>query len=316
MKVLHVGTFTCPNAESISQALEAEGVSVTRVEESSVSADDVVSMARGHDWLLCEEGRLKNDHWSSKDGKNHIEGYFQKVIDEAGVPIVSWLTNIFMGVEPREIEVKHNPIFQADVVFSTDGGHEEAFKAAGVVHVPLRQGIDVREAYIANGDYPTRAQIGFIGSVYDNIWPYRKKLVDWLAATYGDKFEHFGQDGKIRHDELNRLCATLKIVVGDSVRSPRYWSNRIYEITGRGGFIIHPMTEGLDEEFTPYEHFIPYEYGDFKGLKEKIDYFLTHDAEREKIRLAGFEHCKTNHTYGHRVREMLKVLRERGIIKT
>jgi spore maturation protein CgeB len=75
------------------------------------------------------------------------------------------------------------------------------------------------------------------------------------------------------------------------------------------------MTEGLDEEFTPYEHFIPYEYGDFKGLKEKIDYFLTHDAEREKIRLAGFEHCKANHTYGHRVREMLKVLRDRGIIE-
>lgn len=314
MKVLHVGTFTCPNAEYISQALEAEGVSVTRVEESSVTAADVVSMAKDHDWLLCEEGRLKGDHWSSKDGKNHIEGYFQKVIDEAGIPIVAWLTNIFMGVEPREIEVRHNPVFQADVVFSTDGGHEQAFKDAGVAHVPLRQGIDVLEAYIANGDYPTKAQIGFIGSVYENIWPYRKKLVDWLSATYGDKFEHFGQDGKIRHDELNRLCATLKIVVGDSVRSPRYWSNRIYEITGRGGFIIHPMTEGLDEEFTPYVHFVPYEYGDFKGLKEKIDHFLSHDAEREKIRLAGHEHCKAKHTYGHRVKEMLKVLKERGII--
>lgn len=315
MKILHVGTFTsCPNAEWISLALEAEGHNVTRVEESSVSADEVIALSGGHDWILCEEGRLKHDHWSTKDGRNHIEGYFQKVLDNVNIPVVSWLTNIFMGILPtREQEVKHNPIFKADIVFSTDGGHQKEFEAAGVKHVLLRQGIHEPEAYLASG-FDTKAEIGFIGSVYAHIWPYRKQLVEWLAKTYGERFEHFGQDGSIRHDALNKLCGTLKIVVGDSVKSPGYWSNRIYEITGRGGFIIHPMTDGLAEEFTPYKHFIPYKFGDFASLKLIIDYYLSHPREREEIRLAGFEHCRTAHTYQIRVKEMLKVLKERGIV--
>ena len=209
-----------------------------------------------------------------------------------------------MGVEGREEEIKTNPIFKADIVFSTDGGHQKDFEALGVNHVLLRQGIYSPEAYLGKANYPTSAEIGFIGSTYSHIWPYRDQLIKFLAHTYGTRFEHFGIRGEIRHDPLNRLLATLKIVVGDSVKSPYYWSNRIYEVLGRGGFLIHPITEGLDEEFIPYKHFIPYTFGDFEGLKEIINYYLIHDSARDKIRIAGHQFCKKNYTYLERCKTL------------
>ena len=319
MKVLIVGTFgryhgVCPNHEYIAETFEALGHQVVKLNESDCSADDVIKASQGCDIMLVEEGRLYGDHSSTKDGKNIIIGLFQRVMDEVKIPIISWLTNLFYNIGPREVELQTNPIFKAKIVFSTDGGHQKEFEAQGINHVLLRQGIHEPEAYLGKPIYPTTADIVFIGSIYENIWGYRKVLKDFLVKTYGDKFEHLGNSGEIRHDDLNNLLATTKVVVGDSVKSDYYASNRIFEMMGRGGFLVFPMSKGLEEQYIPYKHFLPYQYGDFAGLKEIIDYYLVHTEEREKIRMAGFLHTKKYHTYLHRVSMMLRILEKQGII--
>lgn len=321
MKILYLGNYAnrdsslgyAPNAWWIQKTLEELGHEVTGINEKDVEAQELLALLPAYDLLLTEEARLKGDHVSTEEGENIIRGLFQEVVDKSQIPIICWLSNIFMGIDQREIEIETNPIFKADIVFSTDGGHQKEFQEKGVNHHCLRMGIYEPEAVLGEPIYSTKAEIVFVGSLYEHIWPYRKQLVDWLQATYGDRFLHVGQRGEVRHQELNNLLATVKIVVGDSVYSPGYWSNRVYEMIGRGGFLIHPMIEGLEKEFEPYKHFIPYNYGDFDGLKQKIDYFLSHDEEREAIKLAGFEHCKKHHTYRQRVEEMLRVLKEEGI---
>ena len=308
----------CPNYMWISKSFEELGHEIDVYNEADLIPRQVVALSKSkdYDFILTEEARLAGDfkHDEERD-KDILQKLFKDVMINVKMPIVAWLTNIFFSVYRREIQVKTNPIFKSDVVFTTDGGHDKEFKEAGVNHRLLRQGIYEPEAYISEEKYPTEAQIGFIGAVYENIWPYRKELVDFLTNEYRSKFHHFGERGDIRHDPLNRLVSTLKIVVGDSVESPKYWSNRIYEMLGRGAFLIHPMIEGLDKEFTPYKHFIPYKYGDFKGLKEKIDYFLKNKKERDEIRQAGLEHCKKHHTYKIRVAQLIKTLEDEDIIK-
>ena len=212
---------------------------------------------------------------------------------------VSWLFDLYHDL-PREMgcqrSAKDSP-FYADRVFMSDGGE------VGIQKETIRQGIHEPEAVLgkANVDH----DVVFIGS---DTYFGRHKMIEFLKETYGDRFAHYGMGGKpeVRGLELNNLLAGSKVVVGDSVHSPNYWSNRIYEVIGRGGFLLHPKVEGLDEEFEPYKHYIPFERGNFEQIKEIVDYYISHDKEREKIRLAGFDFCKTNYKYQDRCLTLLQ----------
>ena len=155
----------------------------------------------------------------------------------------------------------------------------------------------------------------FVGSKrYHSEWQYRTKLVGWLERKYGDRFEHYGNGGikNVRGIDLNKLYWSTKVVVGDTLclnfNYPGYWSDRIYETLGRGGFLIHPYIPGIEKEFVDKKHVVFYEYGNFQQLKELIDYYLINDEEREAIRKAGHELVKNNYTYSNRWQTILKEL--------
>jgi len=52
-----------------------------------------------------------------------------------------------------------------------------------------------------------------------------------------------------------------------------------------------------------------YEYGDFLGLKNRIDFYLSHDAEREALRMAGHERTKRDHTYTQRLQTIIETVK-------
>ena len=113
---------------------------------------------------------------------------------------------------------------------------------------------------------------------------------------------------EVRGDALNALYASVGVVVGDSLPSPLYWSNRLYETLGRGGFLIFTEIEGLNEEYEPYKHFIPFKFYGFQSLGEKIEHFLKHPEEREKISNAAMEHTKKHHTLLNRCQQFLDIV--------
>lgn len=173
----------------------------------------------------------------------------------------------------------------------------------------LKPGVIERDCRIVQSDrekFPH--DIVFTGSRgYHPEYQFRPELVDWLRKTYGDRFGHYGNDGirVVRMDELNTLLASAKIVVGDSCFGgrPNYVSDRYYETRGRGGFLIHPRTEGIDSHGVGH-----YDKANFNSLQHVIDYFLKHEAEREERRQEGFEYVKNNETYTHRAQEIINVV--------
>jgi spore maturation protein CgeB len=54
------------------------------------------------------------------------------------------------------------------------------------------------------------------------------------------------------------------------------------------------------------KYFQTYDFNNFKQLKDLIDYYLTNPEEAEKIRKAGFDHVRKNHTYKNRWKHILK----------
>lgn len=78
---------------------------------------------------------------------------------------------------------------------------------------------------------------------------------------------------------------------------------RAFDICGAGGFLLTNYQTDFMDCYIPGEDFVYYESKE--DLLSKIDYYLKHDDERTAIARNGFERTAANHTYRHRIEEML-----------
>ncbi len=81
---------------------------------------------------------------------------------------------------------------------------------------------------------------------------------------------------------------------------------RAFDIMGSGGFLLSNFQADFLDDFVPGEDFVYYESKE--DLLQKIDYYLTHEKERQDIADNGHHKTAAGHTYRHRVREMLSAL--------
>lgn len=78
---------------------------------------------------------------------------------------------------------------------------------------------------------------------------------------------------------------------------------RAMDIMGCGGFLLTNYQEDFLEFFEPDVDFVY--YSDNADLLRKVEYYTTHDEERQAIARNGYEKVKAAHTYGHRVKTIL-----------
>lgn len=281
MKIALIGKFEkMYDEEYIAKSFEMLGHNVIRYEHNIPNIYEAVNF-RGADVVIFTK-------W------NYIRGMFN-------VPSVCWVFDLYWGY-PREELIKDAPFFKADHVFTTDGGHEDKWKELGINHKCVRQGIYSKECYILEPDNPDG--IVFVGS--DNhLYPDRTKMIRRLEEDYKD-VKWYGRKSPdfIRGDKLNVLYSKTKIVVGDSVYSPHYWSNRVVETLGRGGFLIHRDVPGLKEE---YPYLVTYD-GTYDDLKKKIDYYLSHEDERREVVKKNFEWVRDNYTCEKQCQKLLNYI--------
>lgn len=270
-------------------------------------------------------------------------------IKKLNIPTASYHLDLYVGLSRKYLHkgksidevLQTDPFWRTDFVFTPDGdpNSAEVFKRNGVNHHYIKPGVFKPECYmvipealknIITDEPDLKFEVVFVGGgdtpggphAYGHPeWNYRNELIQWLRDTYGQRFTKFGHPQEtIRNEALNQLYADTKVVVGDSVcldfNHTYYWSDRVYETIGRGGFLIHPYIKGLEEEFTDGETIVFYQYGDFDELKEKIDYYREHDEERERIRKAGHEFVKNNATYHDRLKRALEIINDAAVVPT
>lgn len=247
-------------------------------------------------------------------GSITLDELWQKLADK-GIVTASFHLDIWRGLA-REPDVGTHPFWHTKYVFSADGGSNDWYKEKGINHFWLPPGVVERDCYYADPADQYLYDVVFVGSRnYHPEWSYRPQLIDWLYNTYGNRFAHYGNDGLgvVRQNDLNRLYRSAKVVVGDSYNPgphfthPNYWSDRVTETMGRGGFLIHPDVEGLTDL---YPDLITYRYGEFAELKRLIDYYLEDYVNREHLRLKNHVHVKENHTYSNRMQQLLDTIEE------
>ena len=74
------------------------------------------------------------------------------------------------------------------------------------------------------------------------------------------------------------------------------------DVAAVGGFLLTDWKEGLKEITSVHEQL---SYRTIDELKNKIDYYLTHDAERLEIAAQLHHDVKQKRTYDHAVEVML-----------
>lgn len=305
MNIVYIGSFRRPydTEKYVKEALEELGHKVTSIEESNLTFNSTPA-------IVLDLKSVKTDLvlFSKCKPTGRVKELIE-ALKNCNIKTAVWLFDLYFNLlGHRYTLVQHRDApFNCDYVFSTDGGHNKDFKEYGINHITLRQGIYEPEAILYNK--PKTQDLVFVGG---DSFGTRRKMLEMLNETYGDRFKWYGQfvTNQARNLPLNEIYASCKIVVGDSQPSPNYWSNRVYETIGRGGFLLHPMVEGLDKEFIIGKHLVTYEYGNHKDLLDKIEYYLEHEEEREKIRKVGFEYCKKHYTYKKRCEEMIKYINE------
>ena len=304
-RVLYIGNFAPPfsTENHVAASLRELGVQVVQAQENALSVEALDRMARDVDLLLYTKT------WGLR-GPGAL-----RWITDLPIPTVSYHLDLYAGL-PRGRDLRNDPFWRTTHVFTPDGGSEDFFRAQGIRHHYLRAGVYGAECHLAEPDPGRAADVCFVGSSeYHPEWPYRRRLLDFLRETYGRRFvKHGSPESCVRGEDLNRLYASVKVVVGDSLclgfDHPYYWSDRIYETLGRGGFLIHPYIFGLEQELVDREHVVYYPFGDLGALRRLIDHYLVHDDEREAIRKRGHAAVKASCTYVHRARQMLGVLAE------
>lgn len=290
LKILYVGDFSenWTSESYIARSFEALGHYVKKIQETSISDDNIIrDSKKDYDFLLYAKFRIKGDQ--------------EYVLKNINIPKICWFFDIYPET-PREKRLNQPWIRMADYFFTTDNGHQNFYKEEGIKHECIRQGIYHGEAVDGVFNEKLKTKIFFAGA--QNHWfKPRQEFVNFLQRTYYKDFKWPRKT--IRQKRLNDAIASAEIVVGHNIRFQHYWSNRIYETLGRGGFLITPAVDGLEKEFEDGKHIVCYEDRNWQDLKNKIDYYLEHKKEREKIRKAGVEYCRNNFTYKHRCQELL-----------
>lgn len=98
------------------------------------------------------------------------------------------------------------------------------------------------------------------------------------------------------YSEMPYVFANSKINLNISLRSIQSGIPlRAMDIMGAGGFLLTNFQSDFLDYFIPNEDFVYFDSKD--DLCQKIDYYLSHESERQEIAFNGHEKVKYNHNF-------------------
>ena len=94
---------------------------------------------------------------------------------------------------------------------------------------------------------------------------------------------------------LNVTCTSIRTGI----------PQRIWDVCGAGGFVLTNHQPEIDEFFVIGEDLEVFESQE--ELREKIKYYLTHEEERRRIAMNGYNKVKAEHTFVSRMADILYI---------
>lgn len=282
-------------ASSIVHALELAGCVVTTCDtECEKSLRTLVPKAIRHDFdfvLGCKRGSL-------------LEPFLTLRNRRPGLPLLCWN----MDVRPRlkDYGAELLKLFaMVDIMFTVAEGQIPAYRELRnmrlTVYVP--QGCDPRYDNRVVKREVKRSDIFFAGD--------HKRTRDGRIEFFAELMDRYGDRAWISRGKLIGRAHSIavqraKICLGwvaDPANAMR--SQRDCKILGAGGFLLTRRGVGIENHFLVGEELEVFDTP--SECFDKIEFYLSHPEERQRIADAGFKAAHKRDTYTHHVRKLLRV---------
>ncbi|MFC4076926.1 CgeB family protein [Salinithrix halophila] len=199
------------------------------------------------------------------------------------------------------------------------------------IHLPL----GVNEATYHPERVPEKYQsdICFVGSAlparlhtFDQMVDFLRKKKFVIVGRWWERLKHYKQ---LNHGIINQTIPSsetakyyngAKIVLnihrtkndvkGNPFGIPAFTpNNRTFDIAACRSFQLVSQRKELGRYYRLGEEVIAFK--GIKDLKQKIEYYLAHDKERERIAARAYQRTLKDHTYEARLRSLIQVLQVR-----
>lgn len=306
-----------PLDEAVAEALAA----VTRESLVVGPTDNLVAIADEFrpDLMLVMEGMR-----CPVDQVNAVRGL--------GIKTAVWFTD-----DPYYSDITAPLALYYDHVFTLEMNSVPFYESIGCPHVhymPLAARTRVYRPQAVPATH--RREVSFIGSGYwnriaffDEVAPALMNRQLMISGWWWDRLTHYqALAPKIQlgawhtPEETSKYYYGAKIVVNmhrahddDSYNynsrkiTARSVNPRTFEIAASGAFQLTDVRSGLSELYEPGREIVTYDSpADFIN---KVNYYLEHEKERQDIALRGLARTLREHTYIHRVRQLLDLAMQR-----
>lgn len=182
-----------------------------------------------------------------------------------------------------------------DRVFTAQRDGADDLQAAGLpaTWLPLACDPEIHRRH----DVAKAWNLGFVGRLTGE----RSAHLEYVAAHVPDVMA-----GACLFEEMARLYSASRIVFNRSVRNDV--NMRVFEALACGSLLVTNdlSANGQADLFQPGKHLAV--YGSREELLDVVAFYLRHDAERERIAEAGRAEALARHTYGHRMRTLVRLM--------
>jgi spore maturation protein CgeB len=208
---------------------------------------------------------------------------------------------------------------QADILYLTNRGEVAQYRSRGVNARFITGGCDpTAHRMVDCPDKSYQSEVAFIGRPNT---PERVECMQALAKKFdlklwGSGWEKYGLSAAapdVYAAEYRKICAGAKIVLGWNIDATveLYFSNRTWYTLGCGGFLLTAYCPCLEELFGRGQELDWFESLD--ECCEKIEYYLAHDDERQKIAAAGYRLAHNDFSYDKMVERIVGDIGKEGI---
>ena len=208
-----------------------------------------------------------------------------------------------------------------DLILSSFPHFVEQFRQAGRQSEYLKIGFEPKVLeQLAGGERNGAAFVGGLSAAHSQ----RVRFLETIASVqpldfWGYGIEHLPAQSPLRthfHGDawglaMYQALRNAKISLNLHINAAQNNANnmRLYESTGVGALLLTDAKDNLETLFEPGKEVVAYHSAE--DCLEKLNYYLSHEEERQAIAAAGQARTLKEHTYAHRMQELTDILVQR-----